>query len=82
GQAERPEIEIRGGVQDFVDTVKNALTGAWRDVIDLTAFLGEVVAAFARLFKEPWRFRTTSFFHHLDYAGLRALPIIALICFL
>ena len=82
GNAERPEIYQAGSIQEVVTTVKNALTGAWRDVIDLTAFLGEVVAAFARLFRQPWRFRTTSFFHHLDYAGLRALPIIALICFL
>jgi len=82
GQAERPEIDTQGAVQDFVDSVKNALTGAWRDVVDLTAFLGEVTAGFLRLFKQPWRFRTTSFFHHLDYAGLRALPIISLICFL
>ena len=31
---------------------------------------------------QPWRFRPKSFVHHLDHAGLRAVPIIALICFL
>jgi phospholipid/cholesterol/gamma-HCH transport system permease protein len=82
GQAERPEIESRGGVQEFVDTAKSALTSAWRDGLELTAFLGEITAALLRLLKQPWRFRATSFFHHLDYAGLRAFPIIALICFL
>jgi len=82
GQAERPEIKSPHPVQEIIDTTINALNGAWRDGIQLTAFLGEIVAAFLRLLKEPWRFRTTSFFHHLDQAGLRALPIIALICFL
>jgi phospholipid/cholesterol/gamma-HCH transport system permease protein len=32
--------------------------------------------------REPWGFRVTSFVHHLDHAGLRAVPIIALICLL
>jgi len=41
-----------------------------------------VTAAFWRMLKQPWRFRPISFFHHLDHAGLRAVPIIALICFL
>ena len=58
------------------------LTGVWRDAVQLTGFLGEVTAAFIRLFRQPWRFRTTSFIHHLDHAGFRAVPIIALICFL
>jgi phospholipid/cholesterol/gamma-HCH transport system permease protein len=79
---ERPDIERPGTVEEFVESAKNTLTSVWRDGLELTAFLGEVTAAFARLFKQPWRFRTTSFFHHMDYAGLRALPIIALICFL
>ena len=34
------------------------------------------------MIRQPWRFRTTSFIHHLDHAGFRAVPIIALICFL
>jgi len=82
GQGERPTTEKRDPLKAIVDSAARGLTGAWREGLELTAFLGEVVAAFVRLFKQPWRFRTTSFFHHLDYAGLRALPIIALICFL
>jgi phospholipid/cholesterol/gamma-HCH transport system permease protein len=82
GSAERPEIEKRGFLTQTVEDTTKALTGVWRDAVQLTAFLGEVTAAFLRLFRQPWRFRTTSFFHHLDHAGLRAVPIIALICFL
>jgi phospholipid/cholesterol/gamma-HCH transport system permease protein len=82
GRAQRPEIEKPNPVTKMVEDTIRALTGFWRDAVQLTAFLGEVTAAFLRLFRQPWRFRTTSFFHHLDHAGLRAVPIIALICFL
>jgi len=30
----------------------------------------------------PWRFRAVSFVHHLEHVGLRAIPIVSLICFL
>jgi phospholipid/cholesterol/gamma-HCH transport system permease protein len=82
GQAKRPEVDKVPPLKQLVDNTTKSVTGVWTDTVQLTAFLGEVTAAFLRLFKQPWRFRTTSFFHHLDHAGLRALPIIALICFL
>jgi phospholipid/cholesterol/gamma-HCH transport system permease protein len=82
GNAERPVIKKSNPLTQMVEDTTKALTGIWRDGVQLTAFLGEVTAAFLRLFRQPWRFRTTSFFHHLDHAGLRAVPIIALICFL
>jgi phospholipid/cholesterol/gamma-HCH transport system permease protein len=82
GQAKRPEVDKVPPLKQLVDNTTKSVTGLWTDTVQLTAFLGEVTAAFLRLFKQPWRFRTTSFFHHLDHAGLRALPIIALICFL
>ncbi len=81
-QAKKPEIDKVDPVQQLMANATAGLSSAWRDGLQLTAFLGEVAAAFLRLFKNPWRFRTTSFFHHLDHAGLRALPIVALICFL
>src|SRR5690606_23072921 len=82
GKAERPEIEKPDPVRQIVDNAAKGVTSVWEDALQLTAFLGEVTAGFLRLFKQPSRFRVTSFFHHLDYAGFRALPIIALICFL
>jgi len=82
GQAKRPEIAKINPVQQMVDNTIKGLNNVWQDGLQLTAFLGEVTAAFVRLFRQPQRFRTTSFFHHLDHAGFRALPIIALICFL
>jgi phospholipid/cholesterol/gamma-HCH transport system permease protein len=82
GGAKRPEIDEPKPLEQLVDSTTNLVTGFWRDGLQLTAFLGEVSAAFLRLLRQPLRFRTTSFFHHLDHAGLRAVPIIALICFL
>ena len=81
-RGERPQIEKRGALTQFTEDMTRAVTGAWGDVVQLTAFLGEVTAAFARMVRQPWRFRTISFIHHLDHAGFRAVPIIALICFL
>jgi phospholipid/cholesterol/gamma-HCH transport system permease protein len=82
GQAKLPLIEKPSFVSQLVDSTTKALTGVWNEAIQLTAFLGEVCAAFWRMIRQPWRFRPISFFHHLDHAGLRAVPIIALICFL
>ncbi|HUT50983.1 MAG TPA: ABC transporter permease, partial [Alphaproteobacteria bacterium] len=82
GNAERPVIEKQGLVAQTIEDTTKTLTSVWRDGVELTAFLGEVTAAFLRMIRQPWRFRPISFFHHLDHAGLRAVPIIALICFL
>ena len=82
GGAERPEIERRKKLQFLTDDMTKALTGVWRDAVQLTAFLGEVTAALGRMIRQPWRFRPVSFIHHLDHVGFRAVPIIALICFL
>ncbi len=48
----------------------------------LVSFLGAVTGSIAATVVRPWRFRATSFVHHLEHAGLRALPIISLICVL
>ena len=82
GSSERPTIKQTGAAQQLTEDVTKALTGVWSDAIQLTSFLGEVTSAFARMVMQPWRFRPKSFVHHLDHAGLRAVPIIALICFL
>jgi phospholipid/cholesterol/gamma-HCH transport system permease protein len=82
GSAERPKLAQTGAIQQLVEDVTRALTGIWSDAIQLTSFLGEVTAGVGRMIVQPWRFRPKSFVHHLDHAGLRAVPIIALICFL
>ena len=82
GNAERPKFEKHGAAQQLAQDVARALTGVWDDAVQLTSFLGEVTAGIGRMIMQPWRFRATSFVHHLDYAGLRAVPITSLICML
>ncbi len=82
GNVARPKIEKQNPFVQFAGDMTRTLTGVMQDAIQLTAFLGEVTAGFFRMIRQPWRFRATSFVHHLDHAGFRAVPIIALICFL
>lgn len=78
-RAGRPEPERRSRLAQFAADAARALSGAAVDAVDLTAFLGEVTVAVLRAMLRPWRFRWTSFVHHLDHAGLRAAPIVCLI---
>jgi phospholipid/cholesterol/gamma-HCH transport system permease protein len=82
GNVVRPKLEKRGPWQQVVGDTTKAVTGVWKDAVLLTGFLGEVTAGVGRMILQPWRFRPTSFVHHLDHAGLRAVPITALICML
>jgi phospholipid/cholesterol/gamma-HCH transport system permease protein len=82
GNTERPVIEKVGVGRQLFDDVSKAMTGVATDAVQLTSFLGEVTVGLGRMIRQPWRFRVTSFVHHLDHAGLRAVPIVALICFL
>ena len=53
--------------------------------LDFAAFLdltGRLTVCFARGLRHPARLRLRSAVHHLDRTGLRAVPIIALMCFL
>ena len=82
GRAACPKLDKPEPLSQVLKDGAMAVTGAGREAIMLTGFLGQVTAGLGRMIRQPWRFRTTSFFHHLDHAGLRAVPIIALICFL
>lgn len=79
---EKPSVAAPPALAQFLADAARALTGVGRDVVLLTGFLGEIAATLMRILREPWRFRTTSFVHHLDHTGMRAVPIIALICLL
>lgn len=66
----------------LLEDTGTAVEDAGRDAVRVTGFFGAVVSAFATVFTKPWRFRFTSFVHHLEHTGLRAVPIIALMSFL
>lgn len=80
---ERHEEEASGRLFDtLLQDWSRAATSVTRDAVLITSFLGHLMTTFFRIISQPWRFRRTSFIHHLDHAGFRAVPIIALICLL
>lgn len=80
---ERHEKESSGKLlETLIQDWSRAATSVMRDAVLITSFLGHLMSTFIRIIAQPWRFRPTSFIHHLDHAGFRAVPIIALICLL
>ncbi|MFV0382790.1 MlaE family ABC transporter permease [Paracoccus sp. (in: a-proteobacteria)] len=49
---------------------------------ELAEYLGRFLAALGRAIRHPSQFRLTSFVHHCQETGLRAVPIVALMSFL
>ena len=66
----------------LVEGTGAATLGGLDEAKALTTFLGAVVAGFGRLVLDPRRFRLTSFAHHVEEAGIKALPIVGLLSFL
>ncbi len=69
-------------VLELVRDIGATATSAWRDVIELTAMVGQVTVTTVGLLFRPWRIRFNSLVHHMEHAGLKAISIISLICFL
>jgi phospholipid/cholesterol/gamma-HCH transport system permease protein len=79
---ERPPPRRRKVIAPLIGDAFTAIAKAVQDCIQLTAFLGVVTRSAMRTAFRPWRFRWVSFIHHIEHTGLRAVPIIALICLL
>ena len=69
-------------VLDMVRDLGATAVNCWRDVIELTGMVGQVTVSFIGLAFRPWRIRFNSLVHHMEHAGLKAISIISLICFL
>jgi phospholipid/cholesterol/gamma-HCH transport system permease protein len=50
--------------------------------IDILNFIGLTLSTFARVVREPRRLRVTSIVHHMEEAGIDAMPIIGLMSFM
>jgi phospholipid/cholesterol/gamma-HCH transport system permease protein len=81
-QEKRIEIAKSSLMASLAQDWSRAMTSISRDVVQITGFLGHLMSTIMRMIAQPWRFRVTSFVHHLDHAGFRAVPIVALICLL
>ena len=82
GKEQRISAAGEGFMASMLRDCSNALTSVSRDALLITGFLGNLISTLSRMVAQPWRFRPTSFIHHMDHAGFRAVPIIALICLL
>nr|WP_084630072.1 ABC transporter permease [Jannaschia aquimarina] len=81
GAAEDPpedHVTLRGGTVALGHIVWDGI----RDVLGLTAFLGRFVAELGQLLRHPTRLRGVSLVHHMQAAGLDAVPIVTLMAFL
>ncbi len=56
--------------------------GAYQVFVELLGFLGLIIARLVRTLVQPRRLRLTSLVHHMQEAGLNAVPIVALMAFL
>ncbi len=74
--------ERRVTLVDRIAHVGRATHGAWRIAVEMTGFLGQVIAAIAGLAVRPRRLRLTSLVHHMQEVGWNAIPIVALMAFL
>lgn len=63
--------EVGKGTIEFLESVGQILS-----------FLGLVLLRFARASVQPGRIRLTSTVHHVEQTGLKALPIVGLLCYL
>lgn len=80
---EKAEGEAKSSmVLNLVRDLGATVVSMGRDIIEITAMIGQVTLALLSLIIKPWRLRFTSLIHHLEHAGLKAVSIISLICFL
>jgi phospholipid/cholesterol/gamma-HCH transport system permease protein len=79
---ERPQPQRRSSIAGATVETVHAMTAMGRDSIQTTALLGQVTQCSIRMLTHPWRFRMTSFINQLERTGMRAVPIVGLICLL
>lgn len=80
---EKVNTEVKSSmVLNLVRDLGETVVSIWRDIIEITAMIGQVTLCVLGLIVRPWRLRFTSLVHHMEHAGLKAVSIISLICFL
>jgi phospholipid/cholesterol/gamma-HCH transport system permease protein len=67
---------------DRVEAFGQRVAMAGRMAVELTSFLGQVMATMGGIVMHPRRLRLTSLVHHCQEVGFSAVPIVALMAFL
>lgn len=70
------------GFVDWVEHIGQKTVGAWQDTLSILGFLGLTLHRLVRTFIMPWRLRRAALVTHMEEAGFKALPIVALMGFL
>lgn len=65
-----------------LEAIGREVVGMARQLMELAEYLGRFLAAAGRAIRHPSEFRLTSFVHHCQETGLKAVPIVALMSFL
>jgi len=85
----RRNMPPEGAVGPTKLTLADRLEGFGRKVargarmgVELTSFLGQVIATMGGIIRHPSRLRLTSVVHHCQEIGVSAVPIVALMAFL
>jgi phospholipid/cholesterol/gamma-HCH transport system permease protein len=73
---------LEGRLAAALAMVGRTMFEVWRDLLDFTRLLGELIAVVLRVVARPQTFRLTSTVHQLERVGWRAVPIVLLITFL
>ena len=66
----------------MLDRLGQGVADAYNAAIELMSFIGETLATAIRVLANPKRMRWRSTFHHMEEAGLNAIPIVGLMAFL
>lgn len=67
---------------DRIEGFGRETVAAGRIAVEMTGFLGQIIASLAGALVRPRRLRMTSLVHHMQEVGWNAIPIVALMAFL
>ena len=69
-------------ISDRLEALGRKTAAGGHVALELTGFLGQVIAALGAMVIRPKRLRLTSLVHHMQEVGWNAIPIVALMSFL
>ena len=78
----RARVRQPWGLARMAERVGVASENAWRQLLQLLGFGGQTLATMAAIVRGRQRLRWTSAVHHMEQAGLDAVPIVCLLSFL
>lgn len=76
-----PPPDTPKGFVGFLEVIGRAVADIGEEVIETVGFFGQTMTVFWRMLRHPRRFRLVSIVNVMEYAGLNALPIVALLAF-